>query len=67
MFCLHGCLFIVYMPSAIKSQKRTLNSLVLELQVVVSCHVGIGIWIILEEQPVPLPTEPSLQPRPLFL
>jgi hypothetical protein len=40
---------------------RVLDSLELELQTVVSCHVGAGNWtpLALEEQPVLLIDEPS--------
>lgn len=42
MFCLHVCLCIMCMPGAHKSQKKALDPLPLELQKIVSCHVGAG-------------------------
>jgi hypothetical protein len=51
----HGC--------ELRSQRRALDPLGLELQMVVSCHVTAQP---LEEQPVLLTTDPSLQ-APRFL
>lgn len=47
-----------------KDQKRVLDSLELELQVVVGCHVSTVLLNLgpLEEQPVRLSSEPSLEP-----
>lgn len=36
------CLCIVYMPGTQGDQKRTSHFLELDLQTIVSCHVGIG-------------------------
>lgn len=36
VFCLHACMYIVYMPGALISQKRALDPLELELGIVVS-------------------------------
>jgi hypothetical protein len=48
-------------------QERIVGPLELELQVVVSCHVGARNWTrLLEEQPVILTAEPSLQPLPII-
>lgn len=44
-------------PIALRGQKRALG---LELQTVVSCHMGAGSWDPLEEQPVFLMMEPLL-------
>lgn len=38
--CLHVCLCVTYVPEAIRDQKRVLNSMELELQTIVSYHVG---------------------------
>jgi len=48
---------------------RVLDPLELELQIVVSCHVGAGNLSpgTVEEQPVFLTTEPSLQPKMFLL
>lgn len=40
VFRLHTCLCTIYVPGAYKGQKRMLDSLELELQVVGSYHVG---------------------------
>ena len=58
----------VYAPCTwIRSQKRVLGSLELELQTTVSCHEGAGnLTRVLEKQPVLLNTEQSLQPRHFF-
>jgi hypothetical protein len=40
--CLYVCTRIKYVPSAFRGQKKMLGVLELELQRVVSCHVGAG-------------------------
>lgn len=40
MFCLYVCLCTTCMPVACESQKRVSDPLELELQVIMSCHVG---------------------------
>lgn len=42
MFGLHVCLCIRHLSGALGGQKRALDPLKLELQMVVSCHVGAG-------------------------
>lgn len=42
--CLHVCLCVTYVPEAIRDQKRVLNSMELELQTIVSYHVGTRNW-----------------------
>lgn len=42
VFCMHTYLCILYMPSECRSQKKVLNSLELELQMVVNQLVGAG-------------------------
>ena len=49
---------------------RVLDPLELELQTVMSCHVGVGaMWELnlgsLKEQPILLTSEPSLEPHSL--
>lgn len=65
MFCLHICLFTTPISSALGSQKWVLDSLELELQIVMRCYVGSGNETpgSLEEQPVFLSVVPSLRPR----
>ena len=47
--CVDGCFawvyVITYVPGASGDQKNALGSLELELQMVVSCHVGAETWI----------------------
>jgi hypothetical protein len=44
MFCLHVCMYITCVPGAHKGQNRALDSLGLELETVVSCHVDAGSY-----------------------
>jgi hypothetical protein len=44
MFWLHACLCITWTPGTYRGQKRALDSLELELQMVVSCLVGARNW-----------------------
>ena len=58
MFILHVCLCTTCMLDASRDQKRVLDPLQLELLPVGGWDLNLGS---LEEQPVPLTTEPSLQ------
>lgn len=42
------CLYITYMPGTHLGQKRRLNHLELELQMIVKCHVSVGVrtWVL---------------------
>lgn len=40
--CMHACLCISCMHGACRDQERAANPLGLDLQMVVSCHVGAG-------------------------
>lgn len=65
VFCWHACLCTTYMPHAHRSQKRALNLLELEFQMVVNHHVASNPDPLEEE---PLTSVPSLQPPlPIFL
>lgn len=44
MFCLYVCIRTTCVAGACRSQKRASNSLELELQTIVICHVGSGNW-----------------------
>lgn len=65
MVCQHVCLCATCMPSGCGGQKRALDLLKLTLQVVVSCHVDVGIEP-RREQRVLLTTEPSFKLSLLF-
>ena len=43
VFGLHVCIYTTHGPVALRVPKRASESLDLELQAVVSCHVGAGI------------------------
>ena len=45
MFCLHVCLYPACMPAAHEGQKRVLDALELELQMLMSCCVGARTWV----------------------
>lgn len=65
--CLHICLHIPCAPGAQGGQKAALDLLDLELQKVVSCHVGAENWTrVLCRAASPLTTELSLQPYQLY-
>ena len=42
MFCLYACLCTLCVPDACGGQKKVSDLLDLELQMIVSCHVGAG-------------------------
>lgn len=42
MFWLHVCLCTIYVPNALGGQKRVSDNPEVELQIVVSHHVGAG-------------------------
>lgn len=44
LLCLHVCFYIMCVPSAHWGQRRALDTLKMELQTVVSSHVGAGDW-----------------------
>lgn len=62
MLVLPTCMYVhMRLPGAHRSQKRVLDQLELELKMIVSCHVVLGIEPgTLEEQPVLLPGWVSL-------
>lgn len=64
VFCLHVCLCHMHADTH-QGQKTALNPLELTLQEAVSYSVGPGnqIWVLLQEHPVPLTTQPLLQPQ----
>ena len=47
LFCLHVSMYTMYMPGAQGGQKRALDYLELELQVVGSSHVGWELNLVL--------------------
>lgn len=57
------------MPGAQEGQKKVPDPLDLELQSVLSCHVGAKVqsWVPLQEQLVLLTAEPTVQPVPTVL
>ena len=69
MFCLHACLYTLYLAGAHGNQKRELGPLELELKIVLSVNVNTGnqTWDLLEEQPMFLTAKPFLQALILFL
>lgn len=44
MFCLHACIWTIWLPGALRFQKGRWNCLKLDLQMVVSYSVGLGIF-----------------------
>jgi hypothetical protein len=62
VFCLHACLCSICMPGTLGGKKRELETLEVELD---DCEPSRGCWELnlgsLEEKPVLLIAEPSLQ------
>lgn len=44
LFHVYACVYITWMPGLQGSQKKAHDSLVLELWMVVCCHVGVKLW-----------------------
>lgn len=64
MLCLHACLCISFMPSALERQERAMDSLKLECR-----WLQTAMWVLgikprsLEKQHILLTTKPPLQPK----